>query len=127
MMWRLKYFTVACVILICILPEMNGREQSIPGDAGAVGCLVDSCRECQYCSEGFEQYCEAGQGRHYNLFTPEALERWSRKESPGKKVGVVGLGALGHMGVKIAKAMGTEVIVFITSSSKGRRRETIEC
>ena len=42
-------------------------------------------------------------------------------------MGVVGLGGLGHMGVKIAKAMGTEVIVFITSSSKGRRRETIEC
>src|SRR3954469_5755184 len=26
------------------------------GDVGAVGCLVDSCRECQYCKEGLEQY-----------------------------------------------------------------------
>jgi alcohol dehydrogenase (NADP+) len=38
--------------------------------------------------------------------------------SKGQKVGVVGLGGLGHMGVKLAKAMGAEVVVFTTSSSK---------
>lgn len=37
---------------------------------------------------------------------------------PGQKVGVVGLGGLGHMGVKIAAAMGAEVTVFSTSPSK---------
>lgn len=37
---------------------------------------------------------------------------------PGKKVGVVGLGGLGHMGVKIAKAMGAEVTIFSTSEGK---------
>lgn len=37
---------------------------------------------------------------------------------PGKKVGIVGLGGLGHMGVKIAKAMGAHVVVFTTSPSK---------
>jgi len=37
---------------------------------------------------------------------------------PGKKVGIVGLGGLGHMGVKIAKAMGAEVTIFSTSPSK---------
>jgi len=37
---------------------------------------------------------------------------------PGKKVGVVGLGGLGHMGVKLAKAMGARVIVFSTSPAK---------
>ena len=36
----------------------------------------------------------------------------------GKKVGVVGLGGLGHMAVKIAKAMGSEVTVFSTSANK---------
>jgi alcohol dehydrogenase (NADP+) len=36
----------------------------------------------------------------------------------GQKVGVVGLGGLGHMGVKIAKAMGAHVVVFTTSSNK---------
>jgi alcohol dehydrogenase (NADP+) len=38
--------------------------------------------------------------------------------SKGQKVGVVGLGGLGHMGVKLAKAMGADVVVFTTSSNK---------
>jgi alcohol dehydrogenase (NADP+) len=38
--------------------------------------------------------------------------------SEGQKVGVVGLGGLGHMGVKLAKAMGAHVVVFTTSSNK---------
>jgi alcohol dehydrogenase (NADP+) len=38
--------------------------------------------------------------------------------SPGQKVGVVGLGGLGHMGVKLAKAMGAKVVVFTTSPNK---------
>ncbi len=38
--------------------------------------------------------------------------------SKGQKVGVVGLGGLGHMGVKLAKAMGAHVVVFTTSSNK---------
>ena len=37
---------------------------------------------------------------------------------PGKKVGIVGLGGLGHMGVKLAHAMGARVVVFSTSPSK---------
>jgi alcohol dehydrogenase (NADP+) len=37
---------------------------------------------------------------------------------PGKKVGIIGLGGLGHMGVKIAASMGAEVTVFSTSPSK---------
>lgn len=50
------------------------------------------------------------------ITTYSPLKHW--KVGPGKKVGVVGLGGLGHMGVKLAKAMGAEVIVFTTSSSK---------
>jgi uncharacterized zinc-type alcohol dehydrogenase-like protein len=37
---------------------------------------------------------------------------------PGKKVGVVGLGGLGHMGIKLAHAMGAQVAVFSTSPNK---------
>jgi uncharacterized zinc-type alcohol dehydrogenase-like protein len=37
---------------------------------------------------------------------------------PGKKVGIVGLGGLGHMGVKLARAMGAYVVVFTTSPNK---------
>jgi len=38
--------------------------------------------------------------------------------SKGQKVGVVGLGGLGHIGVKLAKALGAHVVVFTTSPSK---------
>src|SRR5947209_4180404 len=30
-----------------------------PGDLSAVGCMVDSCRTCEHCRAGFEQYCQA--------------------------------------------------------------------
>src|SRR5215217_2690128 len=130
------------------------------GDLAAVGCMVDSCRECDYCKEGLEQYCEAGNTGTYNspdkylntqtyggysesivvdeefvlripenldlaatapllcagITTYSPLKHW--EIGPGKIVGVVGLGGLGHMGVKLAKAMGAEVIVFTTSPSK---------
>lgn len=130
------------------------------GDLAAVGCLVDSCRECEYCKEDLEQYCEAGITGTYNspdkhlgtqtyggysesivvdeafvlrvpanldlaatapllcagITTYSPLRHW--KVGPGQKVGIVGLGGLGHMGVKLAKAMGAEVIVFTTSASK---------
>lgn len=130
------------------------------GDLAAVGCMVDSCRECDYCKEGLEQYCEEGNTGTYNspdkhlgtqtyggysesivvdeafvLRVPENLDlaatapllcagittysplkHWN--VGPGQKVGIVGIGGLGHMAVKIAKAMGAEVIVFTTSPSK---------
>ena len=50
------------------------------------------------------------------ITTYSPLKRW--KAGPGKKVGIVGLGGLGHMGVKIAVAMGADVTVFTTSASK---------
>ena len=130
------------------------------GDLAAVGCMVDSCRDCDYCKEGLEQYCEAGNTGTYNshdkhlgtqtfggysesivvdeafvlrvpgnldpaatapllcagITTYSPLKHWN--VGSGQKVGIVGLGGLGHMGVKLAKAMGAEVIVFTTSPSK---------
>jgi uncharacterized zinc-type alcohol dehydrogenase-like protein len=130
------------------------------GDHAAVGCMVDSCWECDYCKEGLEQYCEAGNTGTYNspdshlgtqtyggysesivvdeafvlqvpqnldlaatapllcagITTYSPLRHWN--VGPGKKVGIVGIGGLGHMGVKLAKAMGAEVVVFTTSPSK---------
>ena len=44
------------------------------------------------------------------------LKHW--KAGPGKKVGVLGIGGLGHIAIKIAKAMGAHVVVFTTSASK---------
>lgn len=130
------------------------------GDLVAVGCMVDSCRECEQCKQGSEQYCENGNVQTYNghekylnqqtfggyservvvdegfvLRVPDNLDlastapllcagvtTWSPLKhwnvGPGKKVGVVGIGGLGHMGVKLAKAMGAYVVVMTTSSSK---------
>lgn len=130
------------------------------GDRAAVGCMVDSCRECEYCKEGLEQYCENGSTLTYNspdkhlpqqtyggyservvvdeafvLHVPENLDlaaaapllcagitTWSPlrhwKVGPGQKVGIVGIGGLGHMGVKLAKALGAHVVVITTSPSK---------
>jgi len=50
------------------------------------------------------------------ITTYSPLKRYKVKK--GSKVGVVGLGGLGHMAVKIAKAMGAEVTVFSTSANK---------
>lgn len=138
----------------------NVRDFAV-GDRVGVGCMVDSCRECESCLEGLEQYCEQGmtgtygardhrngdavtQGgyassivvdRRYVLRVPEALDPAAAAPllcagvttySPlrhfdvaeGAVVGVVGLGGLGHMAVKLAKAMGAKVVVFTTSESK---------
>jgi uncharacterized zinc-type alcohol dehydrogenase-like protein len=50
------------------------------------------------------------------ITTYSPIRRWS--DIKGKKVGVVGLGGLGHMGVKFAKAFGAHVVVFTTSPGK---------
>lgn len=130
------------------------------GERVGVGCLVDSCRTCGACRDGFEQYCENGGTGTYSatdrrtgeytqggystsivvnqgfvLRIPESLDPAAAAPllcagvttySPlrhfgakaGDRVGVVGLGGLGHMAVKIAKAMGCSVTVFTTSESK---------
>lgn len=50
------------------------------------------------------------------ITTYSPLRHWGA--GPGKKVGIVGLGGLGHMGVKIAHALGAHVVLFTTSQSK---------
>jgi len=134
------------------------------GDLVGVGCLVDSCRSCNSCKEGLEQYCENGWTGTYDsedeiggtdhthtfggysdkitvserfvlrvpdnldpaaaapllcagITTYSPLSHW--KVGPGQKVGVIGLGGLGHMGVKLAHAMGAHVVMVTTSPEKG--------
>lgn len=50
------------------------------------------------------------------ITTYSPLKHWNA--GPGKKVGVIGIGGLGHMGIKLAKAMGAYVVVFTTSEGK---------
>ena len=130
------------------------------GDRIGVGVFVDSCRTCESCLRGLQQYCVQGMTGTYNgyerdgvtvamggysnnfvinedyaVHIPENLpmegvapllcagitlyspiKHW--KVQPGMKVAVVGLGGLGHMGVKFAVAMGAEVTVLSHSPSK---------
>jgi len=50
------------------------------------------------------------------ITTYSPLRHW--KVGPGQKVGVVGIGGLGHMGIKLAHTMGAHVVAFTTSESK---------
>src|SRR5215213_9953947 len=50
------------------------------------------------------------------ITTYSPLRHWG--VGPGQKVGIVGLGGLGHMGVKLARAFGAEVVLFTTSAGK---------
>lgn len=130
------------------------------GDIVGVGVMVDSCRECHFCQQHEEQYCEAGFTATYNGIDKHTGDRtlggyaqniiveqdfvvsippnlplsgvapllcagvtvWSPLRyfnvKAGDRVGVVGLGGLGHMAVKLASAMGAEVTLFTTSPEK---------
>ncbi|MBE2291054.1 MAG: NAD(P)-dependent alcohol dehydrogenase, partial [Xanthomonadaceae bacterium] len=50
------------------------------------------------------------------ITTWSPLRHW--RAGPGKKVGIVGIGGLGHMGIKLAHALGAHVVAFTTSESK---------
>ena len=56
------------------------------------------------------------------ITTYSPLKHWN--VGPGKKVGIVGIGGLGHMGVKIAHAMGAHVVAFTTS--EGKRQDALQ-
>ena len=130
------------------------------GDLAAIGCLVDSCRECDNCKDGLEQYCSNGMVGTYNgnekdgsgytmggysksivahedfvltisdqlplegvapllcagITTYSPLRHW--KVGKGTRVGVLGLGGLGHMGVKLAVSMGAEVTMLSHTAAK---------
>ncbi len=130
------------------------------GDLAGVGCIVDSCRECDHCHDGNEQFCNKGWtvvfnakdrkhggityggfsesivvDENYVVHVPETLDLASAapilcagitvysplkhwNAGPGKNIGIIGLGGLGHMAIKIAKAMGANVTVFTTSQTK---------
>ena len=149
--------------------EMVGRVTAVGGhvkkfkvgDLAGIGCLVDSCRECDNCKEGLEQYCAGGATFSYGsperdgsgtithggysksivahedfvlhisdkqplaavapllcagITTYSPLRHWN--VGKGSKVGILGLGGLGHMGVKIAAAMGAEVTMLSHTASK---------
>lgn len=134
------------------------------GDMVGVGCMIDSCGQCQPCQHGEENYCQGpvswtatyngpmkpdGSGANtfggystnmtvkesFVLRIPDGLDinavapilcagittyspmkHW--KVKAGDQIGVVGLGGLGHMAVKLAKALGANVTAITTSKDK---------
>ncbi|AXA94041.1 NAD(P)-dependent alcohol dehydrogenase [Massilia sp. YMA4] len=57
------------------------------------------------------------------ITTWSPLRHWGA--GPGKTVGVVGIGGLGHMGIKLARALGAHVVAFTTSESKRQAAEAL--
>jgi uncharacterized zinc-type alcohol dehydrogenase-like protein len=132
------------------------------GDLAGVGCMIDSCHECESCNEGLEQYCKNGFLATYNgnmrnpskenltyggysavivvredfvlrippnlnvaaaapllcagITTYSPMRHW--KVGNGTRVGIIGMGGLGDVAIKIAVAMGAEVTLITTSPDK---------
>jgi uncharacterized zinc-type alcohol dehydrogenase-like protein len=152
----------------------SGVSDLSPGDNVGVGCMVQSCGDCDLCKRGLQQHCPgmiqtyssewpenkgADECRGYwtnggystaitvnrkfvfkvkegvpleyagpllcaGITTYSPLARHIKGKS-GQKVGVLGFGGLGHMAVKIAKAMGAEVTVFSRSDKKKAAAEKL--
>lgn len=132
------------------------------GDRAGVGCVVDSCMQCESCKHGEEQFCDNGatlftygypdktspsgisQGGysnnvvvrdHFAVHIPDTIPLQQAAPllcagittySPlmkagfrrGDKIGVAGIGGLGHMAIKLAVAKGADVYAFTTSPDK---------
>ncbi len=132
------------------------------GDQAGVGCMVNSCMQCESCKSGEEHHCETTgmvgtygapekssptgitQGgyannivvtEHFAIKIPKSIElkyaapllcAGITTYSPmmkvnfkkGDKIGVIGIGGLGHIAVKLAVSKGAEVYAFTTSVSK---------
>lgn len=137
------------------------------GDHVAVGCMVDSCQDCDQCRKHEEQYCRNGMTPTYGapdriskeitqggyskhivvreqfvlkvsdqlnlsmaapilcagITTYSPLKKWNIGKS--SRVGVIGLGGLGHMAVKLAVALGAEVTVISRSKAKEESAKAI--
>lgn len=123
------------------------------GDIAGVGCMINSCGECDYCLMDKEQYClqgttyTYGNGNHggysdnivvtekFALQIPQSIPLEQAAPmlcagvttySPlkevgikqGMRVGVAGLGGLGHMALQYAVSFGAEVTVFEITDAK---------
>jgi uncharacterized zinc-type alcohol dehydrogenase-like protein len=131
-----------------------------PGQKVAVGCMVDSCMDCEQCHKHEEQFCRNGMTATYGspdrisgettqggyskhivvredfvlrvsdkldlskaapilcagITTYSPLKKWG--VGKGTRVGVIGLGGLGHMAVQLAVALGAKVTVISRSKAK---------
>ncbi len=138
------------------------------GDLIGVGCMVNSCQECEPCQKDAENYCQGPKSctltyngpkkpdgtnsyggyttnmvvrEEFGLTIPDNFDpkyvgpimcagitvyspmiHWNLEE--GKTLGVAGIGGLGHMAIKLGKALGAEVVAFTRREDK--RDEILE-
>jgi uncharacterized zinc-type alcohol dehydrogenase-like protein len=96
----------------------NGPTPDAPGHTlgGYSQRIVVSDKFVLKISHGEEQLAAVAPLLCAGITTWSPLRHWN--VGPGKKVGIVGIGGLGHMGVKLAHALGAHVVAFTTSESK---------
>ncbi|KGM56501.1 zinc-binding dehydrogenase [Lysobacter arseniciresistens ZS79] len=96
----------------------NGRTQDPPGHTlgGYSERIVVSERFVLKIGHPAEQLAAVAPLLCAGITTYSPLRHWN--VGPGQKVGIVGIGGLGHMGLKLARAMGAHVVAFTTSESK---------
>ncbi|AEE86859.1 putative cinnamyl-alcohol dehydrogenase [Arabidopsis thaliana] len=146
--------------IVGVVTEVGAKVKKFnAGDKVGVGYMAGSCRSCDSCNDGDENYCpkmiltsgaknfddtmtHGGYSDHmvcaedFIIRIPDNLPldgaapllcagvtvyspmKYHGLDKPGMHIGVVGLGGLGHVAVKFAKAMGTKVTVISTSERK---------
>ena len=128
---------VGCMVDSCrsCQPFENNLEQYCEKGAVMTSNSVDARHGKQVTRGGYSQHIVVNQG--YVLRVPDNLDpagaapllcagitTWSPLKhwnvGPGKTVGVIGLGGLGHLGVKFAHALGARVVMITTSAEKGK-------
>ncbi|KAL4282105.1 hypothetical protein GQ457_03G003350 [Hibiscus cannabinus] len=116
----------------------SGVTKFSAGEIVGVGCLVGCCRNCRPCNTDSEQYCAKKIWSYNDVYTDGnptqggfagsmvVDQKFVVKIPDGMapEGGILGLGGVGHMGVKIAKAMGHHVTVI--SSSDKKKLEALE-
>ncbi|KAL2635009.1 hypothetical protein R1flu_006488 [Riccia fluitans] len=155
--------------VVGIVCEVGGAVRNFkPGDRIGVGCISNSCGQCDHCRKSMEQYCERKMIWTYNdkdiyidgsptyggystlmviperyaLRIPEGLPldaaapllcagitvyspmKHYDMERGGKSFGVIGLGGLGFMAAKFARALGMRITVVSTSPGKEQEART---
>jgi len=146
----------------------DGVSKFKEGDLIGVGCMINSCQECDPCKNDVENYCQGPKSctltyngpknpdgtnsyggyttdmvvrEEFGLTIPKSMDpryagpimcagitvyspmrHWNLKK--GQRLGVAGIGGLGHMAIKIGKALGAEVVAFTRNA--GKRDEILE-
>nr|WKU61922.1 cinnamyl alcohol dehydrogenase-like 4 [Rauvolfia serpentina] len=148
--------------IVGVITEVGCKVQKFKvGDKVGIGSIIDTCGECEMCTNEVENYCPKAvsidcnfsnnyggcsnimvTNENFVIHWPENLPLFSgvpllcaginayspmRRyglDTPGMRVGIAGLGGLGHVGVRFAKAFGAKVTVI--SSSIKKKHEALE-